>query len=60
MPMFPNIPEFSPYSNIVESEEYKDLLKAQKQGFYAAMSVPFVDEKLGMYYNFFSKDINKI
>ena len=24
------------------------------------MSIPFMDEKLGMYYNFFSKDINKI
>ena len=24
------------------------------------MSAPFKDEKLGMYYNFFSKDMNKI
>ena len=52
MPIFPNI--------TYQSDDYKDLIKAQKQGFYAAMSIPFMDEKLGMYYNFFSKDINKV
>jgi hypothetical protein len=31
-----------------------------KKGFYAALSIPFMEEKLGMYYDFFSDDIDKI
>ena len=59
-PWWRAFPDFVPPSFVVEPEQVINFQKAQKQGFYAAMSIPFMDEKLGMHYNFFSKDIHQV